>query len=238
MNVGIGTPRHRNTRDIKENLKKLVADDPIFKDSILLHAGSGMLPARRHLDSLVANGFMCAGDSASQINPVSGGGIAQSMMGGYQCAHVAIQAIRYGDVSENNLWDLNLIYAKCDGNESIGYGPCMFDGSAQDATEILKIFTLHLSDRDLNFAMKNFMDSSMLSKMSNGDATALSFSTKMKIVVKSIPKLLLLLKFNRIVILIAQIKDLYKIYPKTPDAFPEWKKRLDAIYDEVYKIAK
>ncbi|MCK5372872.1 MAG: NAD(P)/FAD-dependent oxidoreductase [Candidatus Aenigmarchaeota archaeon] len=237
MNIGIGVGRHLNTSSMKENLLKIVADDPIFNDSKVIHAGGGILPTRKHLDCLVANGFMCAGDSASQINPMSGGGIAQSMMGGYMCANVAAEAIKNGDVSERGLWQVNILYADSTGIEDKGYNSCTFDGGSQAASDLLKIFTQNQSDKSLNFAMKNFIESSILSKMSIGDTSTISFSKKIKIIAKSITNLPLLMKFNRILYLMGKIKSLYKIYPETPDAFPEWKMRLDAIYEETYKVS-
>jgi len=237
MNVGIGVGRHLDTASMKKNLLNLISDDPIFEGSKVIHSGGGMLPMRKHLDCLVANGFMCAGDSASQINPMSGGGIAQSMMGGYMCANVAADAIKNGDVSERGLWQLNILYANRTGIEDKGYNPCMFDGGSQAASDLLKIFSQNQSDKSINFAMKNFIESSMLVKISIGDTFTISFFKKIKTLAKSITNLPLLMKFNRIVYLMSSVKSLYKIYPKTPDAFPEWKKRLDAIYEETYKVS-
>ncbi len=237
MNVGIGVCRRLDTASMKGNLLKIIADDPIFKDSKVLHAGGGILPARKHLDCLVANGFMCAGDSASQISPISGGGITQSMMGGYMCAVVAADAIKADDLSERGLWQLNLLYANRTGRETMGFNSAMFDGGSQAASDLLKIFTQNLSDKSLNFAMRNFIDSSMLSKMGAGDTSALSFSKKMKTIAKSITHLPLLMKFNRIVCLMGKVKSIYGRYPKTPDAFPEWKERLDYIYEEAYNVS-
>ena len=237
MNVGLGVPRHFDTSTMKENLMKIMDNDPIFDDSKVMEGGGGMLPSRKHLDCLVANGFMCAGDSASQINPITGGGIAQSMMGGYMCADIATEAVKNGDISERGLWNLNVIYADRNSREDIGYNESMFDGGSQAASDLLKIFTLQLSDADLNFAMKNFIDSSMLSKMSYGNTSVISISKKIKILAKSITHLPLLMRFNRLVYLMGKVKSLYKIYPKTPDAFPEWKKRLDSIYEETYKVS-
>ncbi|MCK5289628.1 MAG: NAD(P)/FAD-dependent oxidoreductase [Candidatus Aenigmarchaeota archaeon] len=237
MNVGIGVGRHLDTASMKKSFLNLISDDPIFEGSKVIHSGGGILPTRKHLDCLVANGFMCAGDSASQINPISGGGIAQSMMGGYMCANVSADAIKNSDVSERGLWQLNLLYADRTDKEDMGFNSAMFDGGSQAASDLLKIFTQNQSDKNLNFAMKNFIESSMLAKISMGDTSTMPFLKKMKILAKSITNLPLLMKFNRIVYLMSSVKSLYKIYPKTPDAFPEWKKRLDAIYEEVYKLS-
>ncbi len=180
---------------------------------------------------------MCAGDSASQISPISGGGITQSMMGGYMCAVVAADAIKKNDISERGLWQLNLLYADRTGRENMGFNSAMFDGGSQAASDLLKIFTQNLSDKNLNFAMKNFIDSSMLSKMGAEDTSGFSFSKKMKIIAKSITHLPLLIRFNRLVYLMGKVKSVYRTYPKNPDAFPEWKKRLDCIYEDVYKVS-
>ncbi len=41
----------------------------------IIHVGGGIVPTRRPLPSLVANGFLAAGDAAVTVNPVHGGGI-------------------------------------------------------------------------------------------------------------------------------------------------------------------
>ncbi len=237
INIGIGIRRSMDTSTLKKNLEKIMLNEPMFEDSEVIHYGGGMLPVRRQLNSLVANGFMCAGDSASQISPISGGGIAQSMMGGYMCAEVGAKAIKYGDVSQEELWQLNILYADRTGREDMGYNLAMFDGASQAAAEILKIFIIGLDDDDINFAMKTFIDSSMLAKMGAGDVSEVTFSRKMMIVLKSMHKMPLLMRFKRIVCLVDMVKKLYRIYPETPDAFPEWKMRLDSLFEDVYKVS-
>ena len=238
MNIGIGIPRDKETYRLKEMLKTIMDDDPIFEGSKVITAGGGMLPTRRHMDSLVANGFMCAGDSASQINPVTGGGIALSMGAGLICADVAVHAIKEDDVSEAGLWRFNYLYG---GRKDIRWKDIkdyVYDGAPNAASDLLRIFSKNIEDRSLNFAFKNFIDVTMLAKVSYGHSHNPPFSKKMKILLKSLPRLPLLIRFTHLMRLMDKIKRLYMIYPTTPDAFPEWKKRLDAIYDEVYKIAK
>jgi len=236
INIGIGIPRDKETYKLKDMLKTIMDNDSIFKDSTVISAGGGMLPTRRHLDSLVANGFMFVGDAASQINPVTGGGIALSMGAGLICADVASHAIKEDDVSESGLWKFNYLYG---GRKDIKWkelNDYVNDGAPNAASDLLRIFAKNLNDKSLNFAFKNFLDVTMLAKVSYGQTHNPKLSQKMKIILKSLPRLPLLIKFTHLMSLMDKIKKLYMIYPKTPNAFPEWKKRLDIIYDEVYKI--
>ena len=59
----------------------------------------GCVPVTGTLSDLVRDGFMIVGDAARQNDPVSGGGIINSMIAGQIAGEVAGQAIRDGDVS-------------------------------------------------------------------------------------------------------------------------------------------
>ena len=66
--------------------------------SILAHVVGG-IPITNVLPEMVADGFMVVGDAAHQSDPLTAGGITNSMQGGLFAAEVAAEGIRQGDVS-------------------------------------------------------------------------------------------------------------------------------------------
>jgi len=74
-----------------------------FPKASVLTMTVGGVPCAATLKKIVANGLMLVGDAAHQVNPVSGGGIAQGMIAGKIAGRVAADAIREGDVSEQRL---------------------------------------------------------------------------------------------------------------------------------------
>lgn len=59
----------------------------------------GGVPVAPPLPHLVADGLMLVGDAARQVDPLTGGGIANAMMAGRLAAETAAQAIAAGDTS-------------------------------------------------------------------------------------------------------------------------------------------
>ena len=63
----------------------------------------GGVPVAQTLSQIVADGVMLVGDSARQINPMTGGGIASGLVAGHQAGEAAAAAIRAQDVSVEGL---------------------------------------------------------------------------------------------------------------------------------------
>jgi digeranylgeranylglycerophospholipid reductase len=63
----------------------------------------GGVPVGPPLPRLVTSGLMLVGDAARQVDPLTGGGIANAMMAGRLAAEVAAQAIAAGDTSADAL---------------------------------------------------------------------------------------------------------------------------------------
>ncbi|OGJ86454.1 MAG: hypothetical protein A2268_01420 [Candidatus Raymondbacteria bacterium RifOxyA12_full_50_37] len=75
-----------------------------------LGGGGAMIPLRRGLDNLVGNGFILAGDSACQVIPTMGSGVASSLTAASIAARTIVSAINSGDVSRRSLWQYNAEY--------------------------------------------------------------------------------------------------------------------------------
>jgi digeranylgeranylglycerophospholipid reductase len=73
---------------------------PDFRSSSsVLSLVVGCVPVAGMLSDVVRDGFMIVGDAAHQNDPVSGGGIINSMVAGQIAGEVAGRAVRNGDVS-------------------------------------------------------------------------------------------------------------------------------------------
>ena len=97
VNVGLGVSQTRREANPKIQLYKNVISEPIFESSEIIDSGGGIVPTRRPLDSLVGNGVVFIGDSGCQVNPIHGGGIGPSMMGGKISGEVISEALEKGD---------------------------------------------------------------------------------------------------------------------------------------------
>ncbi|WP_243670302.1 hypothetical protein [Vulcanisaeta sp. JCM 16161] len=118
MNIGLGlwgklseeqglNPRH--------NYDKYLANSQYTRGRKIIHVGGGIVPTRRPLPSLVANGFLAAGDAAVTVNPVHGGGIGPALLSAELASKTVIEAFERGDFTERGLWKYNIEYLRAYG---------------------------------------------------------------------------------------------------------------------------
>ena len=82
VNVGLGVAMADKFPNPKKLLYEKVLSQPLFAKSSVIKGGGGHVPTRRPLDCMTGNGIILVGDSACQVNPIHGGGMGPSMMGG------------------------------------------------------------------------------------------------------------------------------------------------------------
>jgi flavin-dependent dehydrogenase len=104
----------------KKQFYQKILQKAIFRDSTLIKGGSWYVPTRRPLDCMTGNGFVVVGDSACQVNPIHGGGIGPSMMGGSIAGETIVEAIEKDHVSREGLWRYNVEYMKVYGAKQAG----------------------------------------------------------------------------------------------------------------------
>jgi len=102
FNVGLGVGGDQ-IADISpmDYLKRFLAEN--FPNASILTTIVGGVPCAPALKELVGNGIMLVGDTANQVNPISGGGIVRGMFAAKIAGRVAASAIFQGDVSEKAL---------------------------------------------------------------------------------------------------------------------------------------
>ncbi|MHA1311926.1 MAG: geranylgeranyl reductase family protein [Candidatus Helarchaeota archaeon] len=225
INIGVGVykdPNYKVKMYYNNFIKKMAGK--VIKT---IHSGGGVVPVRRPIWSLVDDGIMLVGDSASVVNPLHGGGIASAMRSGYYSAEVAAQAIENDDVSKSGLWDYNRRYLTEQGSEYA----CL---------DIFRIALQNFSENELNFGLKQklFTEQDVMNFSSGKKINiGLNINTLGKIIRGILmPDLLLTLYYLNSQV--EKIKNLYKNYPETSDPriFELWKKKVLKIYSSVKRI--
>jgi geranylgeranyl reductase family protein len=217
VNVGVGVQMREGYVKPKAQLYKYVLSRREFKDSKIIHGGGGIVPTRRPLDCLVANGIMLAGDAACLVNPIHGGGIGSSMLSGRLAAETAVDAIASGDLSRDGLWQYNIDYMKEYGGKQAGL-------------DIFRIFLQSISDDEINHGMKHqLVKREDMLKASLTGSLKLSITDKAERAFKNLGRIGFLIRLRSTAKKMREIKKMYLEYP-SPKNFEQWKTKLAKTY--------
>lgn len=224
-NVGLGVRMTKDFPKPKNQLYNNVLSKPLFKDSVLITGGAWYVPTRRPLDCMVGNGIVMVGDSACQVNPIHGGGMGPSMMGGMFAGEVIVEALEKGDVTREGLWQYNMRYMQ-------SYG------AKQAGLDIFRFFLLQgVSDDEINYGMKyQLITEEDILKTSRGENVRLNITEATRRVSKGLGKLSMLRRLRNAARLMREIKALYKNYPDSPKGFEEWKKKTHELITTANKL--
>ena len=221
VNVGNGVMTlkgHRNPKDIQKDFVKKTWIDTWGEVKVLDSSG-GVAPIRRPIDTMVDDNFMLVGDAACQVNPIHGGGIGSSMLGGAHAGITISEALERNDTSIESLWAYNPRYHK-------SYG------MKQAALDVFRWFLLNITNDDIDFAFKkqiikasDLLDTSMTGEVKFGAGE------KFKRLVAGFGKIPLLLRVSKVATLMNDIRAVYRDYPDSPKGLEAWKARLVPIYE-------
>ena len=98
-NVGLGVQADLTDTPPLELLRRFVESHPFLARGSAVTLVSGGVPVGLPPSPLVADGLLLVGDAARQVDPLTGGGIANGMAAGRLAAAVAAEAITAGDTS-------------------------------------------------------------------------------------------------------------------------------------------
>jgi geranylgeranyl reductase family protein len=225
VNLGLGVQQRRTGKSLDTLLKEWIAGTPVFRGLTPLtddgnRPGAWPVSVRHQNDSLVANGFMLAGDAGWFANPISAGGIGPAMTGGVIAAEVAAAALQGGDVSEANLWGYNTRYVEKYGNKTA-------------SLEAFRIYLQTLDNSELNYGLRNFVTNKEAVAFSWGEVPELSFVDKIVRTALGLRKFSAFRNFTFSISKMSALNRLYSEYPKSPSGFSEWKKQVDATLNAV-----
>jgi len=219
VNVGLGLAILRKFPNPKTQLYDYVLSKPLFEGSSLISGGTWYDPTRRPLDCMTGNGIVIVGDAACQVNPIHGGGMGPSMMGGKLAGEAIVEALEGDDVSGEGLWAYNLRYME-------GYG------AKQAGLDVFRIFLQQVGDNDLNYGMEyRLITEEDLLKAIMGEDVHLNITEKTRRVFRGLGRISLLNKLREAVDLMDKVKTLYRNYPTSPEGFEEWRKNVKELFD-------
>lgn len=101
---------------INEQMAIFRKNHPYIGEEILHGGACGVIPVRRALEVMVADGYAAVGDSAFMTTPMNGMGIDLSLQAGELLAKTIIDC--KGDFSKEKLWNYNRDYHRLYGGET------------------------------------------------------------------------------------------------------------------------
>jgi len=175
--------------------------------------GFGVVPLGRPLPSLVYPGLLVCGDAASQVNPLTGEGIAPALKAGYLAGKVAAEAVANDDISVEGMWKYNCDFAR-------EYG------ATHASLFVARNFLVSLSGEELTYFLRSIVTGDDLSQLLQ-EGTAHKGMKKVVAFLKNWRRPRLLYRMYAVLILMNEIKRLYTYYPETPEGFSVWQQNLD-----------
>lgn len=220
VNVGSGTSMSKGFPNPKNQLYKHVLSQPLFKGSSITSGGGGQVPTRRPLDCMVGNGVIIVGDAACQVNPIHGGGMGPSMMGGALAGKTIIEAMEKRDASREGLWLYNARYMQ-------SYG------AKQAGLDVFRMLLQKLSDDDLNYGMKyRLVTGEDALKASLGEDLHLNITETTRRIFRGLRKISLLKELRRTASSLKKVKAHYRNYPTSPKDFDVWRKKAQDLFEK------
>jgi len=217
LNVGVGWLLNENNKNA--NVKSIFETirGRIFPNAKVIDGVGDTLPARLPLYSMVCNGFLTCGDSATLVNPISGEGHGPALLSAYYASDIVEKAVRNNDCSEEALWEYNLKIWDYYGHEG-GLG-----------------IAVHKLLAAVPFSDFSFLFQEGIISQDDVDAIMGSTAVKLPIfqkIVKGMKRPKLLFKVAKGLLLTERIKTLSKKYPKDPSKFYKWKKKIEKIEEK------
>ncbi len=227
VNVGLGVAMTSGFPNPKEKLYKDVLSRPIFKNSRIVTGGAWCVPTRRPLDCMTGNGIILVGDAACQVNPIHGGGIGSSMMGGKIAGETIKDALEKDDVTREGLWSYNARYMRA-------------YGAKQAGLDVFRLFLLKsVGNEEMNYGMKyKLITQEDVLKASMGENLQLNVSEKTRRAFRGFGQFAMLIRLRDAAKLLREIKAHYLSYPASPEDFPAWQSKAHSLFEEAHRRLK
>lgn len=181
--------------------------------------GNFQVSVRRQNDCLVAGGYILVGDAAWMPKPLDAGGIGPALVGGTIAGRCIAEALEADDTTEAGLWKYNHEFIDEYGYKTAGL-------------EVFRRLIQTLSNTQIDYGMKHFLGNLDVDAISKGEHPDFGALGKLGMIIRGAlnKKLAEGLRFTT-----QQNKKLtshYRQFPKTPDGFAEWRKKLHSLLDE------
>ena len=144
-NVGIAAPLAMAGSDLRACCREYIRSHPGLAASAPIDSGTGLLPLRRPLATMVGDGFLTAGDAGCQTNPLHGGGISPAVAGAGMAGEAAVAALANGRACTEALWGYNGRFMR-----EIGY--------VHAGHDFLRKYLFSLTDDEFDFDDDEWVD--------------------------------------------------------------------------------
>ena len=205
VNVGTGFSKHGafkelNVKDVFNDCLNKYYPEGNFK---VLDSKGGQVPVSVPLPSMIANGFICAGDAACNANPATAEGIGPALIAGSYAGTIGAQAIDNDDLSIDALWKYNKMVMDAFGKDH-----------AMQQIQIRAL--LEIGEDNFEFLLKR--------KILTPEDLAgyISLASALMKVVRIFPRFGLLRKLLKLKGEIKKIREHYDKYPSTPKDVEKW----------------
>lgn len=226
VNAGLGVCMRGKFPNPKTQFYQHILAKPLFEGSLLLDGGAWYDPTRRPLDNMVANGVAVLGDAACLVNPIHGGGIGPSMLSGYLAGKTIVDALEKGEASRELLWPYNCRYMET-------------YGAKQGGLDVFRRLLIASRDEELDYGMKYaLLTEEDVLKAGLGDDFHLKTTDTVKRVFRGLKKMRFLNRLRLTVNMMRQVRVHYKSYPETPEGFPKWQGKVEALFKEAKSKVK
>jgi len=220
-NTGLGVQGGKGYPSPQVLYRKLVETHPLFRRRFSVRTGAGApLPTRRPSNTMVGPGVVAIGDAGYTVNPLHGGGMGYAFRAAYFTAKAFEHAYNKGDISVENMWQLNKNYMNA-------------IGARQAALDVFRMFLQRLSNDDIRYGMEKRLipEQDVYYTSTEGDIK-LSAIEKASIILRGLGRPSLLAKLKTVADYMRKLREHYYSYPETPDGLESWVKRLNELYGE------
>lgn len=220
VNVGIGAPLATPDHDLKESCRAFARERAHLSISDPVVSGTGLVPLRRPLASMVGDGFLVAGDAACQAEPLHGGGIHAAIIGGGMAADRAIAALANGSVTVEALWGYNTRFMR-----EVGY--------AHAASDLLRKFLVALPPGEFDRVALELALAGLEGESRGGLAVRARFGKLLRLLGNAALRPSLARRVFRAGRIISSVRELYRDYPESKSGFESWVGRVEHALGEM-----
>ena len=186
------------------------------------------VPARRALDSCVANGLIIIGDAACQVDPSTGSGIASSLYAAHIASNAALNALNIDSTKKEDLWPYNVEYHRSEYNQEYSSNDIAIKNfHSMSEEEIEYVFANNIID------LRRFGGSGAKTTIIKQEKYRPKISVRSKILAH-------LTKFAETDGKIEEMKNLCREYPEEydPETFKTWREKMNNCYIVRYDLDK
>lgn len=216
-NIGLGGSLARVDRPVQSHLAGLLEAWDDVRALTPLRSGTGMLPLRRPLASVLGPGFLSIGDAACHANPLHGGGIAPSIIAGALAGRIGGRAALKRDASVQELWP----YA-VETMQTIG--------APHAAQEILRRLMSSLAPDDLAFLAEELGRAGAAYRELYGSSPGRFMRHLVSIVGRAARRPALVTGLLSASRQAATVHRLYRQYPSSVDRLDPWIRRVNGVF--------